>query len=170
MIPSVIVVMGVSGSGKTTVAELLARRLGWRLAEADEFHPPANVAKMRAGIALTDEDRGPWLDAIARWIAGVRASGGRGVVTCSALKRRYRERLAAGHGDVRFVYLQGSYELIARRIAARTHAYMPAALLRSQFDALEEPASDENPVVVSIEEPPAAIVERIVTALGLGAA
>jgi gluconokinase len=157
--------MGVSGCGKTTLAALLAARLGWPLAEADEFHPPANVQKMREAVPLTDEDRWPWLDAIARWIDEVRASGGHGVVTCSALKRRYRERLTRGRDDVRFVYLQGSYDLIAQRIAARTHAYMPAVLLRSQFDALEEPGRDENPVVVSIGEAPDAIVERIVAAL-----
>lgn len=162
--------MGVSGSGKTTVASLLAARLGWRLAEADEFHPPENVEKMRNAVPLTDEDRRPWLDAIARWIDGVRASGGRGVVTCSALKRSYRERLAGGRNDVRFVYLRGSYELIAGRIAKRKHAYMPPALLRSQFDALEEPGSDEDALVVPITEPPEAIVERIVAAFGLAGA
>src|SRR5512142_2272663 len=167
MATSVIVVMGVSGSGKTTVAARLAARLGWRFAEADEFHSAANVAKMRAGIALTDGDRAPWLDAIAAWIEGVRAAGSHGVVTCSALRRRYRERLARGYHDVRFVYLRGDYDLIAARMAARRHAYMPASLLRSQFDALEEPGADENPVVVAIDRPPDAIVAEVVAALGL---
>lgn len=159
--------MGVSGCGKTTIAGLLAARLGWQLAEADAFHSAANVEKMRNGIALTDEDRGPWLDAIAQWIDAARAAHRPGVVTCSALKRRYRDRLSGGSDDVRFVYLQGSYDLIARRIAARAHEYMPAALLQSQFDALEEPGADENPIVVSIAQPPATIVAEIVGALGL---
>jgi len=169
MATTVIVVMGVSGSGKTTIAALLAARLGWRLAEADAFHSPANVAKMRSGIPLTDADREPWLGAIAAWIDGVRAAGSRGVVTCSALKRRYRERLARGRDDVRFVYLRGDYALIAARIAARTHEYMPSSLLRSQFDALEEPAADENPIVVAIDRPPAEIVDEVVAALGADA-
>jgi gluconokinase len=167
MIPAVIVVMGVSGSGKTTIAEEIARRLGWEFAEGDAFHPPANVAKMRSGIPLTDEDRWPWLDAIAAWIEGVRAAGSRGVVTCSALRRRYRERLARGRDDVRFVYLRGDYDLIASRMAAREHAYMPASLLRSQFDTLEEPGTDENPVVVAIDRAPETLVDEIVAALGL---
>ena len=170
MATTVIVVMGVSGSGKTTVAGLLAARLGWRLAEADAFHSPANVAKMRNAIALTDADREPWLDAIAGWIDAVRAAGARGVVTCSALKRRYRERLARGRGDVRFVYLRGGYALVADRIAARTHEYMPPSLLRSQFETLEEPGTEENPIVVAIDQPPEAIVEAVVAALGPDAA
>jgi len=161
MIPAVIVVMGVSGSGKTTVAEALARRLGSDFAEGDAFHPEANVAKMRAGIPLDDLDREPWLDAIAAWIAQVRDSGKRCVVACSALKRAYRRRLAAGHDDVRFVYLQGDYDLIAGRLARRRGHYMPLALLRSQFDALEEPGREENPLVVRIDAPPEEIVATI---------
>ena len=159
--------MGVSGCGKTTIAALLAARLGWQLAEADAFHSAGNVEKMRNAIPLTDEDRGPWLDAIAEWIDAARAAHRPGVVTCSALKRRYRERLSAGRDDVRFVYLRGTYDLIARRIAERAHDYMPAALLQSQFDALEEPETDENPIVVSIEQPPEKIVAEIVGALQL---
>jgi gluconokinase len=159
--------MGVSGCGKSTVAERLAARLGWQFAEADSFHPGANVEKMRAGIPLTDADRWPWLEAIAAWIGAMRSSGQRCVVTCSALKRAYRERLAGGHDDVRFVYLQGSYELIAARLAERRHEYMPSTLLRSQFDALEEPGSEERPLVVSIEPPADAIVAEIVARLGL---
>jgi gluconokinase len=162
MATTVIVVMGVSGCGKTTIAGLLAARLGWRLAEADAFHSPANVAKMRGGIPLTDADREPWLDAIARWIDEVRAAGGRGVVTCSALRRRYRERLARGRGDVRFVYLRGDYALIAGRLTARTHEYMPSSLLVSQFETLEEPGPDENPIVVEIDRAPEAIVDEVV--------
>ena len=167
MDPSIVVVMGVSGCGKSTVAERLATRLGWQFAEADSFHPTANVAKMRSGTPLTDEDRGPWLEAIASWIGAIRSREQRAVVTCSALKRAYRQRLAGGHPDVRFVYLQGSYELIASRLAMRRHDYMPPTLLRSQFDALEEPGADEEPVVVSIEPPADAIVAEIVARLGL---
>ncbi|HWH41668.1 MAG TPA: gluconokinase [Usitatibacter sp.] len=165
MIPAVIVVMGVSGSGKTTVAEALARRLRYDFAEGDAFHPEGNVAKMRAGIPLDDLDREPWLDAIAAWIAQVRDSGRRCVVACSALKRAYRRRLAAGHDDVRFVYLQGDYDLIAARLARRRGHYMPLALLRSQFDALEEPGREENPLVVPIDAPPDKIVATITTML-----
>jgi gluconokinase len=159
--------MGVSGSGKTTVASQLARRLHWRFAEGDSFHPAANVAKMRDGIPLTDEDRWPWLDAIAAWIDSCRAANERRVLTCSALKRTYRERLAHGHDDVRFVYLKGEYGLIARRVAERKGHYMPLALLQSQFDALEEPSPGENPLVVSIEPPAEEIVAAIVAGLGL---
>ncbi|HET7400367.1 MAG TPA: gluconokinase [Usitatibacter sp.] len=165
MVPAVIVVMGVSGSGKTTVAAELARRLHCDFAEGDDFHPEANVAKMRAGIPLDDHDRGPWLDAIAAWIAQARGSGRRCVVACSALKRAYRRRLAAGRDDVRFVYLQGEYELIAGRLARRRGHYMPPALLRSQFDALEEPGSDENPLVVPVDAPPDSIVATIAARL-----
>ena len=169
MLPSIIVVMGVSGCGKSTVAERLARHLDWQFAEADTFHPAANVEKMRSGIPLTDVDRAPWLDAIAAWIDAMRSRGQRCVVTCSALKRAYRQRLAGGHHDVRFVYLKGSYELIASRLAARRHEYMPPTLLRSQFDALEEPGEEEHPLVVSIEPPADAIVATIVERLRLGA-
>ena len=165
MSPAVIVVMGVSGCGKTTVAERLAQRLGWRFAEADEFHSPANVEKMRGGTPLTDEDRGPWLNAIATWIDEARASRQPGVITCSALKRRYRDLIVGSREDVRIVYLKGGYDLIAQRMAARGHHYMPLTLLRSQFEALEEPTADENPVVSSIESPPEDIVDGVVAAL-----
>jgi carbohydrate kinase (thermoresistant glucokinase family) len=166
MIPAVIVVMGVSGSGKTTIAEALARRLGCEFAEGDAFHPEANVAKMRAGVPLEDADRAPWLDAIAQWIGRRRAEGQRCVVACSALKRAYRERLAAGRDDVRFVYLQGEYGLIAGRLAQRRGHYMPPTLLRSQFDALEEPGDEENPLVIPIDAAPADLVETIARRLG----
>lgn len=162
---SVIVVMGVSGSGKTTIAARLAERLGWRLAEADTFHSAANVAKMRSGTPLTDEDRRPWLEAIAKWIDAARAAGRPGVVTCSALKRRYRDVIIGKRGDVRLVYLKGSYDLIAPRMATRSGHYMPVGLLQSQFDALEEPQADENAIVVSSESRPEDIVEEIFRAL-----
>ena len=157
--------MGVSGCGKTTVAEKLAERLGWQLAEADMFHSPANVAKMRSAIPLTDEDRRPWLAAIAKWIDAARASGKPGVVTCSALKRRYRDIIVGNRPDVRLVYLKGDYDLIAGRMAARAHHYMPVGLLQSQFDALEEPGADEKAIVVPIDAPPGEIVAEIVAAL-----
>src|ERR1700682_3486169 len=151
MVPSFIVVMGVSGCGKTTVASLLADRLGWQLAGADMFHSPANIGKMRSGSALTDEDRWPWLAAIANWIDAARATGKPGIITCSALKRRYREIIVGERPDVRLVYLKGNYDLIARRLGARKHHYMPVGLLQSQFDALEEPGPDEKALVVSVE-------------------
>ena len=158
--------MGVSGSGKTTVARALAERLGWRFAEGDEFHSAANIAKMAAGIALTDEDRWPWLDAIAQWIAERRANGERCVVACSALKRAYRERIAAGRDDLRFVHLAGDYDTIAARLAQRAGHYMPVSLLKSQFDTLEPPLH-ENAVVVHVGRAPADIVDEIVRSLSL---
>jgi gluconokinase len=167
MAPSVIIVMGVAGSGKTTVALQTAQQLGWRFAEADSFHSAANIARMRDGIPLTDEDRWPWLDAIAAWIDSMRAVGEHCVVACSALKRAYRARLEAGHHDVRFVYLKGDYDNVAARMSGRTGHYMPLSLLRSQFDALEEPDPDENVLVVPIEKPPEEIVAAIVAALGV---
>ena len=157
-----IVVMGVSGCGKTTVAVKLAERLHRDFAEADVFHSPANVDKMRAGIPLSDADRWPWLDAIADWIDAARAKGRPCVVTCSALKRAYRERLARGHDDIRFVHLRGDYDTIASRMSERSGHYMPASLLRSQFDALQEPGAEENPVILSIEERPEVLVEKLV--------
>ncbi len=154
MMPSVVVVMGVSGSGKTTIAALLAGRLHWDLADADSFHSPANVAKMRSGSPLTDEDRWPWLRAIAASIDAERAAGRHGVVTCSALKRSYREIIIDGRADVRLVYLKGEFDLIVHRMVARHDHFMPAALVRSQFETLEEPTPDENAIVVSIEATP----------------
>ena len=159
--PAVLVVMGVSGSGKTTVAALLAGRLGWDFEDGDDFHPPANVAKMHGGTPLTDEDRWPWLHAIAAWIDAVRTAGGHGVVACSALKRAYRDILLTGP-DVRLVYLQGSRDLIGQRQAARHNHFMPATLVDSQFAALEEPGPDEHPLIVSVEPRPVLIVNAIV--------
>ena len=153
--------MGVSGSGKTTVASKLAEHLGWNFAEADSFHSPANVEKMRSGVPLTDADRWPWLEAIAARIGTARRDRKPLVVTCSALKRSYRDRLRSGHDDVRFVYLQGSYDTVVGRMAGRTGHYMPPSLLQSQFDALEEPAPDENAIVLSIDEAPEELVARL---------
>ena len=160
--------MGVSGSGKSTVGRALAERLGWRFAEGDEFHSAASIAKMRAGVALTDEDRWPWLDAIAAWIRSTRANGERCVVACSALKRAYRERIAAGRDDVRFVHLAADHDTIAARLARRTGHYMPLSLLRSQFDTLEAPL-DEGAFVASADEAPDRIVSDVLAALGLQA-
>ena len=162
--------MGVSGCGKTTVATQLAERLGWQFAEADLFHSRANVAKMREAIPLTDDDRWPWLGDIATWIDAARASGKPSIIACSALKRRYREMIVGSRKDVRLVYLKGSYDLIAQRMAARPHHYMPVALLQSQFDALEEPGPDENAIVVEIGASPEDMVEAIIAALGPQAA
>lgn len=154
----VIVVMGVSGSGKSTVGGLLAERLGVPYAEADDFHPPANIAKMSAGRPLDDADRAPWLDAIAGWIAGRGDRGG--VVSCSALRRRYRDRLRAAAPGILFVHLDGTAELIAARLGARTRHFMPPGLLDSQLGALEPLDADEAGVVVPIQGGPQQITER----------
>jgi gluconokinase len=161
-----LVVMGVSGSGKTTVAELLAKELDWPFMEGDRLHPPANVEKMRQGTPLTDADRAPWLDRIGEELKSWAAVGKSGVLTCSALKRAYRDRIRLARADVRFVYVKGSETLIAARVAARHHEYMPASLLRSQFDALEEPAQNEPGVVTvdasgSAEEEVAAVIATL---------
>ena len=162
---AVAVVMGVSGSGKSTIGALLAARLHWEYEDADWLHPEANVEKMHNGIPLTDADRVPWLKAVAEWIDHRRRLGERGVVACSALKRRYRDVLIGDRADVRLVYLKGNEALIARRIAARHEHFMPASLLHSQFEALQEPGPEENPIVVSIEPRPSHIVTQIVAAL-----
>ena len=153
--------MGVSGSGKTTIARGLSEREGWALLEGDDYHPPANVAKMKSGIPLTDEDRWPWLRAIAADIDKKRAAGQSAVVACSALKRAYRAILVSSRPDVMLVYLKGSRELIARRMAARKGHFMPAGLLDSQFRTLEEPGPDEHPITVSVEPPAAQVIETV---------
>ena len=158
-----IVVMGVSGSGKTTVARLLATRLGWDFAEADEFHSAANIGKMRSGVPLTDEDRAPWLASIAKHIDQAIATDSPVVVTCSALKRRYRDVLIGTRKDVALVYLKGDFATIEARLRERTHAYMPVSLLKSQFDALEEPAPEERAIVLDIGRRPEEMVEAAMT-------
>ena len=165
--PRVVIVMGVSGCGKSTVGALLALRLRWEFEDADWFHPASNVDKMHSGIPLTDEDRWPWLDAVAAWIDKTRCSGGHDVIACSALKRRYRNVLIGDRSDVRLVYLKGDETLIARRIATRHEHFMPRSLLHSQFEALEEPGADENPIIVSIEPRPREIVAQILSALNM---
>src|SRR5262249_48166313 len=136
-VPAVVVIMGVSGAGKTTVGKRLAERLRWNFIEGDALHPPENVAKMKRGQPLTHDDRAPWLAAIARVIDGWRCRGGRGIVTCSALKRSYRRQIIGDRRDVRLVYLEGQRELIARRLASRRGHFMPPSLLDSQFTTLE---------------------------------
>ena len=167
--PCALVVMGVSGSGKSTIADRLAARLDWRFEDGDGFHPPGNVAKMSAGQPLTDDDRRPWLQAIADEIDRVSRQGERLVVACSALKRSYRDILSHGRKDVRFVFLNGSYELIASRLAARKGHFMPPGLLASQFKTLEPPDTSEHPVTVSIDAPVETIVDDIIHQLKLAA-
>jgi len=163
--PAIIIVTGVSGSGKSTIAAMLAARLHWTYEDADWFHPPQNVAKMHAGVALTDEDRWPWLDAIATWIDKARTAGEHAVIACSALKRSYRDVLIGDRRDVCLVFLKGEPQVIARRMAVRSGHFMPVSLLDSQFATLEEPGVDEHPIVVSIDEHPRRIVQTIVTQL-----
>jgi gluconokinase len=162
---TIAVMMGVSGSGKTTIAAKLAERLGWQMLEGDKLHPPANVAKMSAGTPLDDADRWPWLRAIAAAIDAWRAEGVSGVAACSALKRAYRDILIGSRPDVVLVYLQGSHELISARMAARKGHFMPPGLLDSQFATLEEPGDSERPLVVSVAPPPDAIVDAIIKQL-----
>ena len=163
--PCALVVMGVSGSGKSTIAERLAARLGWRYEDGDKYHPPANVAKMSAGHPLTDEDRWPWLQAIADEIDRTCTQGERAVVACSALKRAYRDILVHGRNDVRIVFLNGTQDLIAARLAARKGHFMPPGLLTSQFKTLEPPQPTERPITVSIDAPVEAIVDDIIRQL-----
>ncbi|MCA3351872.1 MAG: gluconokinase [Roseomonas sp.] len=157
--------MGVSGSGKSTIGALLAEALGWPFADADGFHPAANVAKMASGQPLTDEDRWPWLDAIAAHIAAARTAGQPVVVACSALRRAYRDRLRAGHVDVVFLHLAGAPALIAGRQAARQGHFMPPSLMASQFATLEDPAEEADAVTVSVQASPAQVVEAALTQL-----
>jgi gluconokinase len=168
--PCALIVMGVSGSGKSTIGEGLAARLQFSYEDGDRFHPAANVAKMSAGHPLTDEDRWPWLQAIADEIDRVCKAGQHAVIACSALKRAYRDILVHGRNDVRIVFLNGSQPLIASRLALRKHHFMPPELLASQFRTLEPPDADEHPVTVSIDAPVAAIVDDIVNQLKLDAA
>jgi gluconokinase len=168
--PCALVVMGVSGSGKSTIADKLAERLGWDYEDGDKFHPASNVAKMSAGHPLTDEDRRPWLQAIADEIDKVCKAGQHDVIACSALKRAYRDILVHGRKDVRIVYLKGTQELIAHRLAQRKGHFMPPELLASQFKTLEPPDASENPVTVSIDASVEAIVDDIVGQLRLNPA
>ena len=155
----ILVVMGVSGCGKSTVGKLLAERLGYRFLDADEFHPPANVAKMAAGMPLTDADRLPWLESLNGKLLENRNT----VLACSALKESYRKILAQGVDDCRLVHLRGSIELIRSRLTERRHRFMPASLLESQFAALEAP---HGAIEIDIAQPPERCVDTILAALG----
>ncbi len=155
-----IVVMGVSGSGKSTVGAALAQRLRVPFADADDFHPPANIAKMSAGHPLDDGDRGPWLDSIGEWLA---SHGDGGVMSCSALKRSYRDQLRRHCAVIDFLHLEGSLETIGRRQASRPGHFMPAALLASQFETLEPLESDEHGVAIGVDQSIDAIIESYVT-------
>lgn len=160
----IVVVMGVSGSGKSAAGSALAQRLGWRFYDADDFHPPENVARMRAGIALTDDDREYWLAHLRDLLERADAENDSAVLACSALRRRFREELRSAAREVRFVYLRGSFELIEGRLRARQGHFMPPELLRSQYEALEEP---EDALVIDVHDALEKVVERIVRALAL---
>ena len=161
--------MGVAGAGKSTLAFALAERLGWPFQEGDSLHPAGNIAKMAAGRALDDFDRAPWLDAVAGWIETTAARGGGGVVTCSALKRAYRERLTSGAAPVRIVHVAGDRALISGRLAGRRGHFMPPGLLDSQFATLEPPGADEGAIIVDASWPQEDQVEAVLRALGLSA-
>ncbi len=167
--PVVLVLMGVSGSGKTTVAEVLASRLGWQFEEGDALHPQANVDKMHAGHALDDADRAPWLARIADWVDTRLDAGQNGIVTCSALKRAYRDLIARRGQGVVFVFLTGARETIATRLDARQGHFMPPSLLQSQFETLQPPGADEPEIQVEIGPAPDAIADAVIAALGLAA-
>ena len=147
---AVLVLMGVSGSGKSTIALELRRVLGWKFQEGDDLHPPGNVAKMRAGHPLTDADRLPWLQSVARWIDDRLTAHEPGIITCSNLKHAYRDITIGGRAGVRLVYLKGDEQVIHDRIVLRQHQYMPPSLLQSQLETLEEPAPEERPIVVTV--------------------
>ncbi len=168
-LPVVLVLMGVSGCGKTTVAQILADRLHWAFEEGDALHPPANVAKMAAGHPLDDDDRAPWLAKVADWVDARLDAGESGIITCSALKHSYRALIDRRGAGVEFVYLHGSRELIASRLADRHGHFMPSSLLDSQFATLEEPGPDEPALRVEIGEPADDIATDIAHALGLTA-
>jgi gluconokinase len=159
---TIVVLLGVSGSGKTTVGRLLAERLRWPFFDADDFHPEQNIAKMARHQPLTDADRKPWLERLAELIETRIETRRSAVIACSALRQTYRERLARGHQEVVFVYLKGSFALIRDRLAHRCGHFMPADLLPSQFAALEEPL---DAITIDIRKPPEAIVETIVRCL-----
>jgi len=165
--PKIILVAGVSGSGKTTIGTLLAERLGWEYAEADAFHSEANIAKMRAGRPLTDDDRLPWLRSIAAWITHRLAAERRGVITCSALKRKYRDLLAGGRPEVAMVLLDGDRDVIAARMKSRKGHFFKETLLDTQFADLELPAPDENVLLAPITGTPEDTVVHIIKALNL---
>lgn len=162
----IVVLMGVSGSGKTSVGQALASRTGWPVQDADDFHSAASIEKMRNGIALEDADRWPWLDRMNAMLAEKNARGESVLLACSALKQKYRDRLAQGGVPIRWVYLKGSFDLIRQRLEARKNHYMKAGLLESQFATLEEPT---DAIVADIDAEPAAIAEAILRRLQVAA-
>jgi gluconokinase len=162
----IVIIFGVSGAGKTTVGKLLARELGWRFIEADDFHPAANIEKMRNGHPLTDEDRWPWLDSLRKQIEQLLSAGENAVLACSALKRPYRDRLRVSD-KVKFVFLRGDYALVEKQLRRRHGHFMNAALLQSQFDDLEEPQPDEHALTVELGPTPQEIVAEIEAKLNL---
>jgi gluconokinase len=168
MSPIFIVIMGVSGCGKTTIAERVAEAIDGMFLEGDAFHPPANKAKMGSGIPLTDEDRWPWFDRLIHAASAVLETDSSPVLACSALRQRYRDYLFESFPEHRLVYLKGSYELIKSRMDARRHEYMTSALLKSQFDALEEPAPGPDVLILPIDEEPGRIIAEIVRWLETG--
>jgi ribose 5-phosphate isomerase A len=168
--PPILVIMGVSGTGKSTVARELTARLGWPFEEGDALHPEANVAKMHAGMPLTDADRQPWLERVATWIDGQRAKKQPGIITCSALKRSYRQIIIGSRPEARLVYLRGGRDLVAEHLAGRHGHFMPASLLQSQFDALEEPDPSEDPLTIDVGPPADYLAEEIIRLLGASVA
>ena len=166
--PHVVVVMGVAGTGKTTIGPLLADALGVPYAEGDDFHPPANIAKMSAGTPLDDDDRWPWLESIRDWLTAQTRAGQPSVVTCSALKRAYRDVLRTAEGRVRFVHLTAAPDLLEQRMAHRAGHFMPTTLLPSQLATLEPLDDDEDGVSVVVDVPPEAVADRTLAALRAG--
>jgi ribose 5-phosphate isomerase A len=167
--PPILVVMGISGAGKSTIAQELAARLGWAFEEGDALHPEANIAKMHAGIPLTDADRRPWLEGVAAWIDGQRAKKEPGIITCSALRRSYRQIIIGDRPEVRLVYLRGGRDVIAEHLAGRHGHFMPPGLLQSQIDTLEEPTPDEDALAVDVGRPAEQVADEIIRLLGASA-
>jgi gluconokinase len=161
-----IIIFGVSGAGKTTVGKMLAEQLGWRFLEADDFHPAANIKKMRSGHPLTDKDRWPWLDCLRKQIERSLSAGENAILACSALKRAYRDHLRVSD-EIKFVFLCGDYALVEKQLRSRHRHFMNAALLQSQFDDLEEPQPHENALTIQLGRTPKEIVEEIKTKLNL---
>ena len=165
--PAAVVVMGVSGCGKTVIGRRLAAALGWTFRDGDDFHPPANVTKMSGGVPLTDADREPWLATLAAMLTTALVAGPPLVLGCSALRRAYRNRLGLPHARIRLVHLDGPVDMIRKRIEQRAGHYMPATLLDSQLAILERPGPDEAAIVIDVSEDPGQIVRQLIAALGL---